>query len=262
MPMNLKVNFSTTKLADWEGRMSRHQDRSLSYQPVLPSHAVKMHRLPSQPAHLACQAQNKLSSKWKAKKKAHPTEVHSLTHRSPSIPALTYAGGSKTCSPTIPTIAIDNAIDAISGADADGEVWTEEDVLAAFSICPLDALDDVAGEDDDAFSDTFTSDFTDDSDDPDAAKEMGKCPSKGTGNVLTNIELQIIGMNLKTLFENGLMKQCLGWLYVPLHPAMSLLISVSFQQSLTHTVHQFGSSVKLNKGQGADRKKQGFCKFL
>ncbi|KAG2051818.1 hypothetical protein BDR06DRAFT_1010116 [Suillus hirtellus] len=131
--------------------------------------------------HLACRAQNKLSSKWKAKKKAHPTEVHSLTHHSPSIPVLTYAKGSKTCSPTIPTITIDDAIDAISGADADGEAWTEEDMLAAFSTCLLDALDDVAGEDDDAFSDTFTSDFTDDSDNPDAAKEMSKCPSKGMG---------------------------------------------------------------------------------
>ncbi|KAG1847260.1 hypothetical protein C8R48DRAFT_779242 [Suillus tomentosus] len=230
-----------------------------------------MHCLPSRPAHLACRAQNKLSSKRKAKKKAHPTEVHSLTHRSPSIPALAYAGGSKTCSPTIPTVAIDDAIDAISGADADGEVWTEEDVLAAFSTCPLDALDDVAGEDDDAFSDTFTSDFTDDSDDPDAAKEMGKRPSKGTETfslIFSDAIKERAHQHrapdhwnesedpLREWLDETMPRVAVSHDGVPLVLHVPNAINSRGKQSLTRTVRQFGSSVKLNKGQGADRKKR------
>lgn len=41
-------------------------------------------------------------------------------------------GDLQTSNPFIPAVPVEALLDTISGADAEGEVWTEEDIVSAF----------------------------------------------------------------------------------------------------------------------------------
>jgi hypothetical protein len=91
-----------------------------------------MHALPPRPPHLACRAQNIPNSKWKPKKKAKASLPGFNSVPTPPNILPTTDGDLQMSHPFIHAIQSEELSDAISGADTEGEVWMEEDVVSAF----------------------------------------------------------------------------------------------------------------------------------
>lgn len=125
-------------------------------------------------------------AKPKKKAKASLLGLNSVTNFPNVLPIAN--GDLQTSNPFIPAVPVEALLDTISGADAEGEVWTEEDIVSAFRYVflwycepeltslerdsPANNLDKASGED------AVDEEIGEDIDDSDTAEGAGNRPSK------------------------------------------------------------------------------------